>query len=314
MARFLVTGGAGFIGSHLVDALRASGHEVVVLDNFSSGKREFVSHHERGVQVVEGDLTDLETVKAVMPGVDVVYHLAANPDIRYGIAHTDWDLRQNLISTYNVLEAMRLAETRAICFASTSAVYGEAVTVPTPESYGPCLPMSLYGASKLAAEGLISSFVGTFGFQAWIYRFANIVGPRTTHGVVLDFVEKLRKDPNRLEILGDGRQSKSYLHVSELVDAMEFIRTHAAGAINLYNCGSGDRVSVREIAGMVAEEMGLEPEFQFTGGLRGWPGDVPTMLLDTAAARELGWSATRTSREAVRQSVRTVVAERLRAA
>jgi UDP-glucose 4-epimerase len=264
-----------------------------------------------GVRVIEGDLTEFPAVKAAMDGIDVVYHLAANPDIRHGIANTDWDLNQNAITTYHILESMRLAGTREICLASTSAVYGEPSAIPTPESYGPCLPTSLYGASKLAAEGLISAFVGTFGFRAWIYRFANIVGPRTTHGVILDFVNKLLRDPTRLEILGDGRQSKSYLHVTELIEALEFIRASARQPVNIFNCGCDDRISVREIADLVASEMGLTPRYEFTAGDRGWAGDVPSMLLETRAARELGWSAQRTSREAVQEGVRAVVAEAL---
>lgn len=204
--RALVTGGAGFIGSHLVDRLIARGEEVVIVDNLSSGVLEFVqSHIDSGAVTFHNiDLKDLESLKPLMNGIDMVYHLAANPDIRLGTRITDTDLKEGTIATYNVLESMRLANVGKIAFASSSVVYGEDAPMPTPENHGPCLPISLYGASKQAGEGLIGSWVGTFGLQAWIFRFANIIGERGTHGVIFDFIHKLKADPNRLEVLGNG--------------------------------------------------------------------------------------------------------------
>ncbi|MCS5526430.1 MAG: NAD-dependent epimerase/dehydratase family protein, partial [Candidatus Poseidoniales archaeon] len=198
----LVTGGAGFVGSHLVDLLLQSGHSVSIYDNFSSGRREFLSHHGDNVSVLEGDLLDLDAVKSAMDGIDIVFHLAANPDIRLGTTITDTDLNQGTVATYNVLEAMRVCGVKKIAFSSSSVVYGEADVMPTPEDYGPLFPISLYGASKLGSEALITSWVGTFGLQAWLFRFANIVGARGTHGVIFDFIHKLRADPSRLEVLG----------------------------------------------------------------------------------------------------------------
>lgn len=200
----LVTGGAGFIGSHLVDSLVSKGKRVRVLDNFSSGREEFLSHHSGSgvVEVVRGDLLDIDSVRSAMAAVETVHHMAANPDIRLGTSVTDTDLRQGTIATYNVLESMRLEGVSRISFSSSSAVYGEASQMPTPETYGPILPISLYGASKLASEALITAWCGTFGAKSWVHRFANIVGPRGTHGVIYDFVHKLKDDSSRLEVLG----------------------------------------------------------------------------------------------------------------
>ena len=197
--KVLVTGGAGFIGSHLVDLLVERGDEVTIFDNMSSGRAEFFAHHGENVQFVEGDLLDLHAVKAAMDGIDLVFHLAANPDIRLGTRVTDTDLKQGTIATYNVLESMRCADVKNIAFASSSVVYGEASEMPTPETYGPLFPISLYGASKLGSEALITSWVGTFGLKAWLFRFANIVGARGTHGVIFDFIHKLKADPTRVE-------------------------------------------------------------------------------------------------------------------
>ena len=206
----LVTGGAGFIGSHLVDALVERGKSVRVLDNFSSGRMQFLSHHDESgfVEVVNADLLDPDAVRQAMVGVDVVHHMAANPDIRLGTTVTDTDLKQGTVATYNVLEAMRLEDVSKISFSSSSAVYGEAEIMPTPETYGPIKPISLYGASKLASEALITAWCGTFGAKSWVHRFANIVGPRGTHGVIYDFIHKLKVDPCRLEVLGNGMQEK----------------------------------------------------------------------------------------------------------
>lgn len=308
--RCFVSGGAGFVGSHLVDRLVGEGFSVTVYDNLSSGKKAFLEKHldSEGFRFVEADLLDLGKLKQEVADHDIVYHLAANPDIRYGIEHTRWDLEQNTIVTYNVLEAMRVNGVKKIVFSSTSAVYGEPTVMPTPEDYGPLLPISLYGASKLACEALVCAFSGTFGLQAWILRFANIVGSRGTHGVTFDFIEKLKKDTKRLEVLGDGRQTKSYLLVDELVDAIRYVVEKAGETVNVFNLGCGDNVTVGEIARVVVEEMGLEGvSFDFTGEKRGWPGDVTEMNLSTEKVNSLGWSAGYSSREAVRLGARGMI-------
>lgn len=308
--RALVTGGAGFIGSHLVDRLLALGQKVVVYDNFSSGRAEHLSAHSGNpnLSVVRGDLLDLPMLRGAMRGVDFVHHVGANPDIRFGTDHPDWDLQQNLVGTFHVLEAMRVNGCRRLAFASSSTVYGEAQRLPTPEDQGPLLPISLYGASKLGAEAYVAAYAGTFGCQAWIFRFANIVGPRAGHGILADFVAKLRRDPRRLEILGDGRQRKSYLHVDELVPAMLHLIERARERVNVLNLGTGDAVTVRRIAEIVVEGLSLrDVRFDYTGGDRGWLGDVPQMLLDVSAAQRLGWRPRRTSEETVGEGLRDLL-------
>jgi len=308
----VVTGGAGFIGSHLVDALLAAGDEVTVVDNFSSGRREFLAPHagDQRFRLVEDDLSPDGHVCDAFEGADMVFHLAANPDVRAGATDTLTPLRQNVVATFNVLEAMRRHGVGRIAFTSTSTVYGEARVVPTPEDYGPLLPISIYGASKLSCEALISAYCHTFGMRAWIYRFANIVGSRGTHGVIYDFIRKLRADPRKMTILGDGRQSKSYLHISDCVDAMLFVARNARDPVNYYNIGSEDRFDVTGIARAVAGEMGLrDVAFEYTGGDRGWKGDVPLMTLSVEKLRALGWRPAHNSEESVRLCVRELLKE-----
>ena len=306
----LVTGGAGFVGSHLVDCLVADGQDVRIFDNFSSGRKEFLSHHSDSIQTFTGDLLDLEAVKSAMKGVDMVYHLAANPDIRLGTEITDTDLKQGTVATYNVLEAMRLEGTKRIAFASSSVVYGEAEVMPTPEDYGPLFPISLYGASKLASEALITSWVGTFGLQAWIFRFANIVGSRGTHGVIFDFIHKLHRDPKRLEVLGNGLQEKSYMEVIDCANAMIHVVKNTNREINCYNLGTKDTCSVRRIAEIVLEETGCEDaSIDYTGGDRGWAGDVPRAMLDAKRLFALGFTPTHNSEDAVRLTASVLVEE-----
>ena len=308
----LVTGGAGFIGSHLVDALVEQGKKVRVLDNFSSGREEFLSHHKGSgsVEICNGDLLDKDAVISAMEGVDTVHHLAANPDIRLGTEVTDTDLKQGTVATYNVLEAMRLKGVGRISFASSSAVYGEASEMPTPEDYGPVMPISLYGASKLASESLITAWVGTFGAKGFIHRFANIVGSRGTHGVIFDFIHKLKSDPRRLEVLGDGRQEKSYMSAHDCVKSMLHIIEMDEGGSVLYNLGTGDTCSVSKIAQIVIEESGLEDvEIEYTGGKRGWAGDVPKTYLDVAKLLDSGFEPTAMSEDAVRDTVRALISE-----
>ena len=308
----LVTGGAGFIGSHLVDALVEQGKEVRVLDNFSSGREEFLSHHEgsEAVEVCRGDLLDRDEVMSAMEGIETVHHLAANPDIRLGIEVTDTDLRQGTMATYNILEAMRLSEVGRISFASSSAVYGEAGVMPTPEDYGPVMPISLYGASKLASEALITAWAGTFGAQGYIHRFANIVGPRGTHGVIFDFIHKLKRDPQRLEVLGDGNQEKSYMSAEDCVQSMLHVIGLDEEGTALNNLGTGDTCSVSRIAEIVIEESGLEGvSIDYTGGRRGWAGDVPKTYLDVTKLLGTGFEPTAMSEQAVRDTARVLISE-----
>ena len=305
-----VTGGAGFIGSHLVDSLIKNGHSVTVYDNLSSGNTLFIQPHlqKKEITFINADLLDFKRVKKEIHGHDVVFHLAANPHVRLGEKQTDLDLNQGIVSTYNVLESMRYHDIKKIVFSSSSVVYGETPEPSLPETYGPTFPISLYGAGKLGGEGLISAFCGTFDFQAWIYRFANIVGARGTHGVIVDFIEKLRKNPCELEILGDGRQCKPYLYVSDCVDGILFGFSHSNEKIQLFNLSCDTTTTVTRIAEMVTEEMGLKNvSFKYTGGIRGWKGDVPRFQLDAQKINKLGWKATLTSDEAVRKAIRDVL-------
>ncbi|MEA1984856.1 MAG: NAD-dependent epimerase/dehydratase family protein [Euryarchaeota archaeon] len=306
----LVTGGAGFIGSHVVDRLMDRGARVVVFDNLSSGRMEFIEHHLESddFTLVKGDLLDTDAIDAACKGVDMVFHLAANPDVRLGAVDTRVHFDQNITATYNLLEAMRKAGVPNIVFTSTSTVYGEADMVPTPEDYGPLVPISLYGASKLACEALITSYSHTFDMRAWIFRFANIVGDRGTHGIIVDFIEKLRNDPGNLEILGDGRQSKSYLYVTSCVDAVLFAVEHSDEQVNIFNIGSEDTIDATGIGEIIVDEMGLEDvEFTYTGGNRGWKGDVPRMMLSVDRIKAAGWSPDNSSEDSVRSTVRVLL-------
>ncbi len=309
--RYFVTGGAGFIGSNCVTKLLSEpDNQVTVFDNLSTGKREFLAEHESDprFKFIEGDLLDLELVKSSIPGHDLVFHYAANADIRLGTGETDIDLKNGVRATYNTLEAMRLADISKLAFSSSCVVYGEATVIPTPEDYGPLMPISLYGAGKLGAEAQITAFAHSFGIQAWIFRFANIIGGRGTHGVIVDFINKLRKNPNELEILGDGQQTKSYLMVEECVDAMRYVIEHASDSVNIFNLGSNDQINVKRIGELIVEEMGLtDVEFKFTGGSRGWVGDVPIMLLDCTKINDLGWFATHNSEDAIRLAINNVL-------
>ncbi|MCD6447800.1 MAG: NAD-dependent epimerase/dehydratase family protein [Thermoplasmata archaeon] len=307
----LVTGGAGFIGSHLIDALLSKGYEVSCIDNFSSGKREFIEHNLERIELYEGDLLRQKDISKAIDGCDVVFHLAANPDVRIGAINTRTHLDNGILATYNLLEEMRRKDINKIVFTSSSTVYGEASIIPTPENYGPLIPISLYGAAKLAAEALISSYCHTFDMEAIIYRFANVVGPRSTHGVIYDFIKKLRKNPQELEILGDGKQRKSYLYVDDCIDAMLFGMEKAKGKVEIFNIGSEDWVEVKEIADIVSEEMGLKPEYRFTGGIdgRGWKGDVKFMRLDISKLKNMGWKPKYSSREAIRLTAKWLIEE-----
>jgi UDP-glucose 4-epimerase len=307
----LVTGGAGFIGSHLVERLLAE-NKVTVLDNFSSGKREFLAphHNNPNFHLIKADLLLPGALEKALTGVDMVFHLAANPDVKLGAENTRVHLEQNVLATYNLLEAMRKMRVNRIAFTSTSTIYGEATTVPTPEDYGPLLPISLYGASKLACEALISSYCHTFEMQSWIYRFANIVGERGTHGVLVDFIRKLRENPRELEILGSGKQKKSYLEVRDCVQAMLHCVKNSDGQINVFNIGSEDSVDVTEIANIVALQMGLtDVRYRYTGGVdgRGWKGDVKVMQLSIEKIKMLGWTPQGSSAQAILAAVKALL-------
>ncbi|MEA3343404.1 MAG: NAD-dependent epimerase/dehydratase family protein [archaeon] len=308
-----VTGGAGFIGSNLCDRLLENRKDkVIVYDNFSSGKHEFLKDikDNPNLKIVKGDLLDVKKLERVMKGVDVVWHLAANPDVRVGAHDTKVHIEQNVMATYNVVEAMRRNGVGRIMFTSTSTVYGEASVIPTGEDYGPCVPISLYGASKLAAEALISSYCYTFGMSCVIYRFANCVGRRGTHGVIFDFVNKLRRNPRELEILGDGRQNKSYFLVENCVDAMIHTTQLQKERVEIYNVGSADMITVTELADIVVSELGLKDvKFRYTGGVdggRGWRGDVKTMQLSVEKLAASGYKLKHNSKESVQKTVRVM--------
>ncbi len=305
-----VTGGAGFVGSNLVDALMQRGYEITVYDNLISGRKEFISQHfdKDGFKFIKGDLSDIEKLKDVMRGFEYVFHFASNPDIARSMVETDLDLREGTILTYNVLEAMRVNNVKRILYSSGSGVYGDVGAVATPEDYGPLLPISMYGASKLACEGMISAFCHMFNMQAWIFRFANVVGGRQTHGVCLDFIKKLKKNSQELEILGDGTQSKSYIYVKDCLEAMLFIMQEAKEKVNIHNVATGDYLDVTSIANIVVEEMGLNSvQYKYTGGDRGWKGDVPLVRFNLNKIHKLGWKARYTSSEAVRLSVKEIL-------
>jgi UDP-glucose 4-epimerase len=289
---FIVTGAAGFIGSSMVDRLLGQGHKVVGIDNFSTGQRRFLEQAltEPNFVLKEQDLLDLETLKASFAGGDYVIHLAANADVRFGTDHPRKDLEQNTIVTYNVLEAMRANGIKKIAFSSTGSVYGEAAVVPTPENGAFPIQTSLYGASKAACEGLISAYCEGFGFQAWIFRFVSILGERYTHGHVFDFYQKLKADPSRLPVLGNGKQRKSYLYVQDCIDAIQLALDKAQDKVNIFNLGIDGYCEVNDSIAWICKELGLTPALEYAGGDRGWIGDNPFIFLDTQKIRALGWA------------------------
>jgi len=309
LTRYFITGGAGFIGSHLVDRLTNRG-AVTVYDNLSTGKKEFIQQHlgSGNFHFIEADLLDLDALNKAIANHDVVFHLAANPDVRAGLTNTRLDLEQGTLTTYNLLEAMRLNEIGKIVFASSSTVYGEAGIKPVSEDYGPLLPISLYGAGKLACEGLISAFCHLFDMQAWIFRFANVVGARASHGVIFDFINKLKQNPEELEILGDGTQEKPYLYIDDCIDGILFGFEHSQERVNVLNLGSDSSTNVAAIANMLVEAMGLSNvKFSYTGGNRGWRGDIPQVRFDITKIRNLGWKPRYSSDEAVRRAMRDII-------
>ena len=286
-----VTGGAGFIGSYLVDRLLADRHHVVVYDNFSTGQKAFLDEALQypSFTLIQGDLLDANHLTEAMRGCDFVYHMAANADVRFGTQHPRKDLEQNTIATFNVLEAMRVNGIRRIAFPSTGSIYGEPAIFPTPEDAPFPVQNSLYGASKLACEGLIAAYCEGYGFQAWIFRFVSILGERYTHGHVFDFYKKLLANPHELSVLGDGTQRKSYLYVQDCIDAMFLAVEKAQEKVNIFNLGTDEYCSVNDSIRWITTELGLNPRVVYSGGSRGWIGDSPFIFLDTIRIRSLGW-------------------------
>jgi UDP-glucose 4-epimerase len=301
-----VTGGAGFIGSHLVSRLLKSetAERVVVYDNFTSGQRSYLQAltRDRRLSVIEADLKDAGRVREAMVGSDTIFHLAANPDIAKAITQPDIDFWEGTYLTQNVLEAMRQTGASRIFYTSGSGVYGEDPAVDFPESYGPCIPISTYGASKLASESLIAAYCHLFGLVARVFRFANVVGSRQTHGVGYDFIRRLKSDSTSLRILGDGTQEKSYIHVDDVLEAIFLVAANAIKPYEVFNAATDDYVTVRQIADLAVAIAGLRPDavrYDFTGGDRGWKGDVPIVRFDCAKIKALGWRNRRSSGEAL---------------
>jgi len=299
----LVTGGAGFVGSHLVDRLTACGAHVHVFDNFSTGFREYVPPRER-LRVTEGDLLDPDRLHSAIQGADFVFHLAANADIRENLTTPRKCVEQNVLVTQNVLEAMRARGVRDIAFASSGSVYGEASVLPTPEDAPFPVQTSLYATSKVAAEGLLTSYALGYSLRTWIFRFVSVLGPRYTHGHVIDFWRKLKRDPARLEVLGNGKQKKSYLYVGDCVTAMLTAIDRSLEPISVFNLGHTDWIEVSESVGIISRAIGVTPRVHYTGGDRGWVGDSPRILLDTARIRALGWAPTKTIEESIVETLR----------
>jgi UDP-glucose 4-epimerase len=289
--RVCITGGAGFIGSNLADRLSARGVEVTIVDDFRTGRREFLVQALRrgGVRLVEGDVLDPAVLDDAMTGCAWVFHLQANADVRHGLEHPRRDLEQNTIATANVLEAMRAHDARSIVFASSGAVYGEPWVFPTPEDAPFPVQTSLYGASKLAGEGLIAAYAAGYGLSCVIFRFVSILGERYTHGHVFDFYRALKRDPTRLRVLGDGRQEKSYLYVQDCLDAMILAARRDEPGVHFYNLGTEETVAVDDSIRLISAYLGISPAIEYGGGQRGWTGDSPLIHLDTARIRALGW-------------------------
>ena len=314
LGRFFIVGGAGFIGSHFTDVLLSRGdvEAVTVFDNLTSGREWHFQHHlgNPKFRFVQGDVKDLDTLKRAMDGSDVVIHLASNPDIARAATEPDIDFREGTYLTERVLEAMRLTSAKRILYASGSGVYGDLGTLEAAEDHGPMVPISTYGASKLAGEALIASYCHMFDLTGVVFRFGNVVGPRQTHGVGLDFVSSLRKCPDTLRILGNGEQSKSYIHVQDVIAAVLMANEKTTQKFQAYNVATGDYITVREIAALAIECLGLDPQkvvLQFAGGDRGWKGDVAVVRLNTERIRKLGWQCTRNTRQALREALNALI-------
>ncbi|HET9217022.1 MAG TPA: NAD-dependent epimerase/dehydratase family protein [Terriglobia bacterium] len=315
-ARYFLVGGAGFIGSHFTDRLLSDPHveRVTVFDNFTSGRTWHYGQHLENSRfsVVRGDVKDIDLLTSAMRYHDVVIHLASNPDIARAAIEPDIDFREGTLLSNNVVEAMRRSGASTILYASGSGVYGDLGEKEAHEDYGPLLPISTYGASKLAGEGLISSYSYMFDLRGHVFRFGNVVGPRQTHGVGFDFLRQLLKNPLKLRILGDGTQSKSYIHVRDVVDAVLLTARRSEERFSVHNVATGDYITVTEIAHLAVECAGVDSsrvEFEYTGGSRGWKGDIPIVRLNTARICSLGWNCSVGSREALRQSMLSMLAD-----
>ncbi len=306
-----VTGGAGFIGSNLVDRLLTEGHQVISYDNFSTGREEFLerAYPHPAFKMVPGDLLDGERLNRAVRESDFVFHLAANADIRFGTEHPRKDLEQNTIATFNLLEAMRLAGVKRIAFASTGSIYGEPEAFPTPENSPFPIQTSFYGASKLACEGLIQAYCEGFEFRSWIFRFVSILGERYTHGHVFDFYKSLRNNPSVLKVLGNGEQRKSYLYVQDCLDAILLAITKASARVNIFNLGTDAFCKVTDSIRWISTELKVNPTLEFSGGDRGWIGDSPFIFLDTQRIRALGWAPHLSIQEGVVRTLRYLQAQ-----
>ncbi|MEI8395760.1 MAG: NAD-dependent epimerase/dehydratase family protein [Rhodospirillaceae bacterium] len=307
-----ITGGAGFIGSTLADRLLSLGIRVIVYDNLSTGFSEFLDNarSQPGFTFIQGDLLDEATLTAAMAGADFVFHLAANADVRFGTTHPRRDMEQNTIATYNVLEAMRANGVRRIAFSSTGSVYGEMPVIPTPEDAPFPIQTSLYGASKVAGEGLIAAYCEGFDFQGFIFRFVSILGERYTHGHIFDFYQKLLQNQTVLPVLGDGRQRKSYLYVQDCIDAILTAVDQAGAKVNLFNLGTAEYVQVNDSIDTITAHLGLTPERAYSGGERGWIGDNPFIFLDTKKVQALGWQPKLTIRQGIIRTLEWLQANR----
>ncbi len=312
--RYFITGGAGFIGSTMVDRLITDkNNEITIYDNFISGQMSYIEEHFKNprFKLVKGDLLDLPHLKEAVKGHDFIFHFAANPDIAKAMIETDLDLRLGVIATYNLLEAMRVNNVKKIAYSSGSGVYGDVGLTEPKEDFGPLLPSSMYGASKLGAEGIISAFCFMFDMQSWMFRFANVVGKSQTHGVAYDFIKKLKQNPKELTILGDGSQSKSYIHVSDVLNAMLFVIEKTNETVNIFNAATGDYLTVNEIAEIVINKLNLKSvELKYTGGKRGWKGDVPIVRFNLEKIYKLGWKSKYNSKEAIKHSVEEMLENR----
>jgi len=303
--KYFITGGAGFIGSNLTDRLLGAGHEVVVYDNFSTGLPEFLKEAEssKKFRLINDDTLDLSALSNAMDGCSFVFHFAANADVRFGVNHPGKDLQQNTIATFNVLEAMRANGIKDIAFSSTGSIYGEAEMIPTPENAPFPLQTSLYGASKLACEGLIEAYCEGFGFKSWIFRFVSILGERYTHGHVFDFYKQLLEHPAELKVLGNGQQRKSYLNVQDCIDAMLFAIQEFRGKANIINLGTNEYCRVNDSIAWITAHLGLKPKLLYTGGERGWIGDNPFIYLDTGKINNAGWAPKTTIKNSIIKTV-----------
>ncbi len=306
--KLLVTGGAGFIGSNLVDALLKDDHSVIILDNFSTGQQKFVEHHhdKPNVNIHNVDLLQFSEIEKFFRAVDVVVHLSANADVRFGWDHPTRDLEQNIVATQNVLEAMRKNEVRKLIFSSTGSVYGEAKVVPTPENYAFPIQTSLYGASKVAAEAFISAYCEQGFIDATVFRFVSILGQRYTHGHVIDFAAKLKINSDVLTVLGNGTQRKSYLHVDDCIDAI-LSRLNSGGGLETFNLGTNENCTVNDSVGWITARLGLSPRIEYTGGDRGWIGDNPVIQLDTSKINATGWQPKRNIQESIESTIDWIV-------